>query len=252
MFISLNLLPEFPHKPFVFTTTLRITQCETTRIKDKLSYWAWAVCVKTCLKRTLSLTGVCLIFLRIFLLSFCRMRVNLEWGLLYLVLTKSTHPVKAYKKTQEIVVSTTDHSRKYHNIPWYSLLAPKLCISIVFSFAWGHFNSQEKLKTMRMQNFWVANKEYYGMLLYFLEWSVQCRIQSLKWAGGGGGGLGGGHPNPEKRGGGGVWKIFFDRRASTWSENKGGGVPGPFPWIRHCNNERSNNHGHENCLRRIL
>ena len=221
MFISLNLLPEFPHKPFVFTATLRITQCETTRIKDKLSYWAWAVCVKTCLKRTLSLTGVCLIFLRIFLLSFCRMRVNLEWGLLYLVLTKSTHPVKAYKKTQEIVVSTTDHSRKYHNIPWYSLLAPKLCISIVFSFAWGQFNSQEKLKTMRMQNFWVANKEYYGMLLYFLEWSIQCRIQSLRW-GRGGGGVGDGHPNPEKRGGG-LWKIFFDRRASIWSENKGGG-----------------------------
>ena len=49
-------------------------------------------------------------------MSFCRMRVNLEWGLLYLVLTKSTHPVKAYKKTQEIVVSTTDHPRKYHNI----------------------------------------------------------------------------------------------------------------------------------------
>ena len=169
----------------MFTATLRITQCKTTRIKDKLSYWAWAVCIKTCLKRTLSLTGVCLIFLRIFLLSLCRMRVNLEWGLLYLVLTKSTHPVKAYKKTQEIVVSTTDHSRKYHNIPWYSLLAPKLCISIVFSFAWGHFNSQEKLKTMRMQNFWVANKEYYGMLLYFLEWSIQCRIQSLRWAGGG-------------------------------------------------------------------
>ena len=253
MFISLNLLPEFPHKPFVFTATLRITQCETTRIKDKLSYWAWAVCVKTCLKRTLSLTGVCLIFLRIFLLSFCRMRVNLEWGLLYLVLTKSTHPVKAYKKTQEIVVSTTDHSRKYHNIPWYSLLAPKLCISIVFSFAWGHFNSQEKLKTMRMQNFWVANKEYYGMLLYFLEWSIQCRIQSLRWGREGGGGEWATVIQTlRKGGGGGVWKIFFDRRASTWSENKGGGVPGPFPWIRHCNNERSNNHGHEDCLRRIL
>ena len=189
MFISLNLLPEFPHKPFVFTATLRITQCETTRIKDKLSYWAWAVCVKTCLKRTLSLPGVCLIFLRIFLLSFCRMRVNLEWGLLYLVLTKSTHPVKAYKKTQEIVVSTTDHSRKYHNIPWYSLLVTsRFCISIVFSFSRGQFNSQEKLKTMRMQNFWVANKEYYGMLLYFLEWSIQCRIQSLRWGRGGEGG----------------------------------------------------------------
>ena len=68
---------------------------------------------------------------------------------------------------------------------------------------------------------------------------------------GGGGGVGGGHPNPEKRGGG-LRKIFFDRRASIWSENKGDGVPGPFPWIRHCNNKRSNNHGHEDCLRRIL
>ena len=234
----------------MFTATLRITQCETTRIKDKLSYWAWAVCVKTCLKRTLSLTGVCLIFLRIFLLSFCRMRVNLEWGLLYLVLTKSTHPVKAYKKTQEIVVSTTDHSRKYHNIPWYSLLAAKLYISIVFSFAWGHFNSQEKLKTMRMQNFGVTNKEYYGMLLYFLERSIQCRIQSVRWAGGGGSGRR--SSKPWEKGGGGRRKIFFDRRASIWSDNKGGGVPGPFPWIRHCNNKRSNNHGHENCLRRKL
>ena len=23
-----------------------------------------------------------------------------------------------------------------------------------------------------MQNFWVTNKEYYGMLWYFLEWSI--------------------------------------------------------------------------------
>ena len=34
-----------------------------------------------------------------------RMRVNPENGLLYLQLIKSTHLVKAYKKTQEIVVS---------------------------------------------------------------------------------------------------------------------------------------------------
>ena len=33
------------------------------------------------------------------------MRVNPENGLLYLLLIKSTHLVKAYKKTQEIVVS---------------------------------------------------------------------------------------------------------------------------------------------------
>ena len=45
---------------------------------------------------------------------------------------------------------------------------PKFCI--VFSVSWGHFNSQEKLKTKLMQNFGVTNKEHYGMLWYFLEW----------------------------------------------------------------------------------
>ena len=51
-------------------------------------------------------------------------------------------------------------------------ITPNVCISIVFSFSWAHFNSQEKLKTMRIQNFGVTNKEHYGMLLYFLEWSI--------------------------------------------------------------------------------
>ena len=32
---------------------------------------------------------------------------------------------------------------------------------------------QEKLKTMLMQNSGVTNKEYYGMLWYFLEWSIE-------------------------------------------------------------------------------
>ena len=32
--------------------------------------------------------------------------------------------------------------------------------------------AQEKLETMLMQNFGVTNKEYYGMLWYFLEWSI--------------------------------------------------------------------------------
>ena len=36
---------------------------------------------------------------------------------------------------------------------------------------------REKLKTMPMQNLGVTNKEYYGMLWYFLEWSIgQCYI----------------------------------------------------------------------------
>ena len=30
-------------------------------------------------------------------------------------------------------------------------VTPKFCISIAFSFSWGHFNSKEKLKTMLMQ-----------------------------------------------------------------------------------------------------
>ena len=62
--------------------------------------------------------------------------------------------------------------RKCHNTPSYSLLVtPKFCISIVFS--WGRFNSQEKLKTMLMYNFWVTNKEYnYGMLWHFLLLSI--------------------------------------------------------------------------------
>ena len=33
--------------------------------------------------------------------------------------------------------------------------------------------AQEKLKTMLMQNFGVTNKEHYGMLWYFLEWSIK-------------------------------------------------------------------------------
>ena len=47
------------------------------------------------------------------------------------------------------------------------LVTSKFWISIVFSFSWGHFNSQEKLKTMLMQIFGVTNKEHYGMLRYF-------------------------------------------------------------------------------------
>ena len=73
-----------------------------------------------------------------------------------------------------LVSGAIDHSRKYHNIAQYSLfVTPKFCVSIVFSFSWGHFYSQEKLKTMLMQNFGVTNKKHYGMLWYFLEWSIQ-------------------------------------------------------------------------------
>ena len=42
----------------------------------------------------------------------------------------------------------------------------------VFSFSWELKWPQEKLKTMLMKNFVVINKEYFGLLWYFLEWSI--------------------------------------------------------------------------------
>ena len=39
----------------------------------------------------------------------------------------------------------------------------------------GNFNSQEKLKTMLMENFEATIKKHYGMLWYFLEWPI-CRL----------------------------------------------------------------------------
>ena len=64
-----------------------------------------------------------------------------------------------------------DHSRNtitYHN----ALCLSPQSKSIVFSFSSELKWPQEKLKTMLMQNFGVTNKEHYGMLRYFLEWSV--------------------------------------------------------------------------------
>ena len=36
-----------------------------------------------------------------------------------------------------------------------------------------------ELKTMLMQNFGVSNEEYYGMVWYFLEWSIVIAIYNL-------------------------------------------------------------------------
>ena len=48
-----------------------------------------------------------------------------------------------------------------------------VCYPKIFrSFSRGHFNFQEKPKTILMQNFGVTKKEHYGMLGYFLELSI--------------------------------------------------------------------------------
>ena len=45
------------------------------------------------------------------------------------------------------------------------VVPPKFCLSIVFNFSWGNWKSQEKLKTMLMQNFEVTSKSiiYYSI-----------------------------------------------------------------------------------------
>ena len=50
----------------------------------------------------------------------------------------------------------TRHFRKYHD----NLFVPPktFCMTIVFSFSWNDCKSQEKLKTMVMQNFGVDKK----------------------------------------------------------------------------------------------
>ena len=77
-----------------------------------------------------------------------RIQLNWEEKLCWLVQTTAINPMLLSHIFKQKVI---DHSRKYNNIPWCSLfVTSQFCISIVFSFSWGHFNSQEKLKTMPM------------------------------------------------------------------------------------------------------
>ena len=67
-------------------------------------------------------------------------------------------------------LTTPENTITYHNA---LCLSPKtFWISIAFSFSWELKWPQEELKTMLMQNFGVTNEEHYGMLWYFLEWSI--------------------------------------------------------------------------------
>ena len=52
----------------------------------------------------------------------------------------------------------------------------EFCVSIVFNFSWELKWPREKLKTMLKQNFGVTKKEHYGVLWYFLEWSISSLI----------------------------------------------------------------------------
>ena len=71
---------------------------------------------------------------------------------------------------QIMLLTSPKNTITYH---YFSLLVtPKFCRIIVFSFSWELNGPQEKLKIMLIQNFWVTNKEHYGMLWYFLEWSI--------------------------------------------------------------------------------
>ena len=68
-------------------------------------------------------------------------------------------------------------------IPYYTIMLfvcrPKMLHKHCLQLLLGPFISQEKLKTMLMQNFGVRNKEHYGMLWYFLEWSIENTFSAL-------------------------------------------------------------------------
>ena len=65
------------------------------------------------------------------------------------------------QNNQVLLLTTPENTITYHDTVLL-VTPPKFCISTVFQFLLGPFNSQEKLKTVLMQNFGgVTNKQYY-------------------------------------------------------------------------------------------
>ena len=54
------------------------------------------------------------------------------------------------------------------------VVLPKFCITFVFNFSWGDCKSQEKLKTMLIQNFGGTTKS----IMVFLPVQYHLQIQS--------------------------------------------------------------------------
>ena len=63
-------------------------------------------------------------------------------------------------------------------------VTPNFCVGIVFSFSWGNFNSQEKLKTMLMQIL-RGNKQrtLWYVIVFSGEVNCQARNQDFMWGG---------------------------------------------------------------------
>ena len=91
-------------------------------------------------KNTIKYKGV----LKYFLLFNCCILKHLGLIHKYRYMSKAFSDVSGDKPH---LFTTTERPRKYRDILQCSLfVTPKFCISIVFSFSRGHFNSQEKLK----------------------------------------------------------------------------------------------------------
>ena len=75
-------------------------------------------------------------------------------------------------KTRFAEARTCEVRRHFHisyNAPYFPpppTPPPKFCITFVFHFSWVLQPSQEKLKTMLMQNFGGAKKVHYGKCIY--------------------------------------------------------------------------------------
>ena len=84
------------------------------------------------------------------------------WNLISLSRAKFKIGLTRFSQNNQVLLLTTpENTITYHNTILL-VTPPKFCISTVFQFLLGPFNSQEKLKTMLMQNFGrVTNKQYY-------------------------------------------------------------------------------------------
>ena len=94
--------------------------------------------------------------------------------------TETTNMAAVTSRAKKAIgqLTTPENTITYHNA---LCLSPQNFAQALFSasFSWGHFNSQEKLKTMLMQNFGVTNKEHYAMVCYGISGVVNCTMTSF-------------------------------------------------------------------------
>ena len=87
---------------------------------------------------------------------------------------------------RKLISELIDHSRKYHNIIMLFLCHPKILLEHCFQFLSGPLKLPRETEDNAYAKFsGVTNKDHYGMLWYFLEWSIQsyCSLRGRRLKG---------------------------------------------------------------------